>query len=139
MKEGCGGVRMGGYHPDNLALLATYKLIKHFNTYHASELCGVLFIMLSFVGIENRPFFLPFHKCHLSFPKIWKLLLLLLYFGCSKRGGGEGGFNVMFLEMAEECSCSETKFKASCYLWVIPPVCKVQDSSTLCLLRRRLE
>jgi hypothetical protein len=24
-------------------------------------------------------------------------------------------------------------------LWVIPPVCKVQDSSTLCLLRRRLE
>jgi hypothetical protein len=82
-----GGVRMGGYHPDNLALLATYKLIKHFNTYHVSELCGVFLIMLSFLGIENRPFFS-------SIPKIWKLLLLLLlllYFGCSKRGGGGGG------------------------------------------------
>jgi hypothetical protein len=91
---GWGGVRMGGYHPDNLALLATYKSNKHLNTYHVSELCGVFFIMLSFLGIENRPFFLPFHKCHLSIPKIWKLLLLLLlllllYFGCSKGGGSK--------------------------------------------------
>jgi hypothetical protein len=129
-----GGVRMGGYHPDNFALLATYKLIKHFNTYHVSELCGVFFIMLSFLGIENRPFFLLFHKCHLPFQKFGNYYYY--YILDAQKGGG---LNVMFREMAEECSCSETKFKASCYLWVIPPVCKVQDSSTLCLLRRRLE
>jgi hypothetical protein len=86
---GWGGVRMGGYHPDNLALLATYKSNKHLNTYHVSELCGVFFIMLSFLGIENRPFFLPFHKCHLSIPKFGSYYYYYYYYILdAQRGGG---------------------------------------------------
>ncbi len=50
-------MRMGGYHPDNLALLATYKLIKHFNTYNVSELCGVFFFNAFLFGHREPTIF----------------------------------------------------------------------------------